>query len=92
MQARIADELALLRTRFPDLEYRDEGQWVCIPTFPVTLGWNRTTTQIAYQITVGFPGTPPYAFYVPVGIQYGEQRPNNYVEARALANSHAIRR
>ena len=39
MQARIAGEVAFLCTRFPDLEYRDEGQWVCIPTFPATLGW-----------------------------------------------------
>lgn len=80
MQERIAQELTLLRTRFPDLEYREGGQWVHIPAYPICTGWNTTSSQIAYQITVGFPGTPPYSFYVPAGMLYGDVRPNSYVE------------
>ena len=80
MMERIAQELSLLRTRFPDLEYQEAGQWVLIPSFPVSKGWNRTTTAVAYQIPVGYPGTPPYSFFVPAGILFGDVRPNNYTE------------
>ena len=80
MQERIEQELALLRTRYPDLEYRGEGQWVRIPSYPIASGWNRTGSPIAFQIPPGFPGTPPYSFYVPSGIEYSSARPNNYVD------------
>src|SRR5581483_11707929 len=80
MQERIDQELTLLRTRYPDLQYQQDGQWVYIPSYSVTEGWNRATTPVAFQIRVGYPGTPPYAFYVPVGITYKDVRPNNYVE------------
>jgi len=81
MQERINQEIALLRTRYPDLEYRQDGQWVRIPSYPVSAGWNRTTTPLVFQIRQGFPGTPPYAFYVPSGITFNGQVPNNYVDS-----------
>lgn len=80
MQERLDQELALLRTRYPDLEYAPAGQWVRIPDYPLGAGWNRAATAIAFQIPVGFPGSPPYSFYVPSGIAHGGTTPNNYVD------------
>jgi len=80
MEARIGQELALLRQRFPTLEYRDDGRWVRIPEHPLSAGWNRATTDVAFQIPVAYPGTPPYGIYVPAGLTFKEARPDNYTE------------
>jgi len=80
MQERIEQELVLLRGRWPDLDYRNDGQWIRIPGYPLPAGWNRTTTDVAFQIHVSHPGTPPYGFYVPAGLTVNAQRPDNYVE------------
>ncbi len=80
MEERIEQELALLRSRFPDLEYKEEGRWVRIPSYPVPEGWNRSATGVAFQIPPGHPGSPPYGIYVPGGLMFKGERPNNYTE------------
>lgn len=80
MQDRIERELALLRERYPELEYRAEGRWVRIPAYPLPPGWNRETTDVALQIPPAYPGTPPYGIYVPAGLTINGQRPDNYTE------------
>ena len=80
MQERISEELALIRQRFPDVQYREEGQWVRIPSYPLPEGWNREATSVAFQIPDSHPGTPPYGIYVPAGIQFQGAAPNNYKE------------
>lgn len=83
MYDRIEAELGLLRTRFCDLEYRPDGRWVRIPSYPLPAGWNRTHTDIAFQIPTQYPANPPYGFYVPVGLTYDGQRPNNCADNNA---------
>lgn len=80
MQERITQELALLRQRYPSLEYKEEGRWVRIPSYPLPEGWNLTPTDVAFQIPVGYPGTPPYGLYTPIGLLFKGERPNNYTE------------
>lgn len=80
MEERIKKELELLRWRYPDLEYNEEGQWVRIPSYSLPNGWNRATTDIAYQVPVGFPGTPPYGIYAPSGLLFSGSPPLNYKE------------
>jgi len=80
MEERIKKELELLRKRYPDLAYKEEGGWIRIPLYPLPEGWNRPSTDVAFQIPVAFPGTPPYGIYVPLGILFHEARPNNYAE------------
>lgn len=80
MQERIEQELVLLRGRWPDLDYRPDGQWIRIPGYPLPSGWNRTTTDVAFQVHVSHPGTPPYGIYVPAGLSFNGQRPDNYTE------------
>lgn len=80
MQDRIEQELALLRVRYPKLDYRPEGQWVRIPDCTLPPDWNRAVTDVAFQIPTAHPGTPPYGIYVPAGLMFKGQPPDNYVE------------
>lgn len=80
MRDRIEHELALLRERYPQLEYRAEGRWVRVPSYPLPPGWNRETTDVAFEIPVAYPGTAPYGLYVPAGLTFNNQRPDNYNE------------
>lgn len=81
MNDRIEQEFALLRRRYPGPEYRDEGRWVRIPAYPLPPGWNRPTTDVAFQIPVGYPGTPPYGICTPEGLLFREQAPDNCTRA-----------
>jgi hypothetical protein len=80
MEERIDKELALLRSRFPEVEYKQEGQWFRIPSYPLPEGWNRSATDVAFQIPQGYPGAQPYGFYVLSGLLFQEARPDNYTE------------
>lgn len=77
---RIDQEFALLRDRFPSLEYVSAGQWIRIPSYPLPEGWNRTHSDVAFPIPAGYPGAPPYGIYVPAGITFKGSRPTNYTE------------
>lgn len=80
MEERIRQELALLRTRYPDLDYEPNGQWVRIPVYKLPPDWNLATTAVVFQMPVGYPGTPPYGIYAPAGLLFKGEKPNNYQE------------
>lgn len=80
MDERIKKELELLRRRNPELEYKEEGRWIRIPSYPLPKGWNRVSTDVAFQIIAGYPGAPPYGIYVPAGLLFNQGRPDNYTE------------
>lgn len=65
MPARVAEELELLRSLFPDLLYQEwNGQhWVRIPEFALPEGWAQETADIAFHIPAEV-GQPPYGFWV----------------------------
>ena len=85
MEERIRQELPLLRQRWPDLEYRPDGHWIKIPSYPLPLGWNRNVTDVSFQIKVGYPGIPPYGIFVPAGLLFNGIRPSNYAEPASPA-------
>lgn len=80
MEDRIHKELELLRQRYSDLEYTAEGQWVHIPSYALPGGWNRSSTEVAFQVAVGYPGTPPYGIYTQANLLFNGARPDNYTE------------
>ncbi len=84
MRERIEQELALLRQRYADLEYREDGHWVRVPSYGLPPGWNRPVTDVVFQIPIGFPGTPPYGIYTPLGLIFNGARPDNYTEPAAM--------
>lgn len=82
MTERMAQELRLLKREYPDVEYREDGDWFWIPLLPLTgTIWNRGETPVCFQAPPGYPGNPPYGFYVPAGLRLIDGRlPNNYSE------------
>ncbi len=82
MNERIKKELEILKKEFGDLEYKDG--WIFINNFKISSNaWNRDIVNICFQIPIGYPGEPPYAFYVPRGIRIkaNEQSiPGSYTE------------
>lgn len=81
MQSRIDQELALLRKYYSSLEYQQNGQWVRIASHPLPPDWNKKTTDVAFQIPIGYPGMPPYGIYVPLGLLYKDSVPKDYKAA-----------
>lgn len=70
--SRLSDELDLLRNWFgPDLEFRQDGQWVRLPSYQLPAGlWRADVVELCFQIPD--PPGPPYAFYVrPLGPDAG---------------------
>ena len=80
MRDRINQELSLLRQHYPTLEYHEDGQWVRLPAYPLPARWSLRTSVVVFQIPISFPGTPPYGFYVPAGLQFDGHGPDSYTE------------
>jgi hypothetical protein len=78
MDERIEQELALLRRYYEQVEYVPEGRWVRIWPVMTGSGWSEDPVAAAFQIPSGFPGAPPYGFYVPAGLLHHGKQPQNY--------------
>jgi len=78
MPSRIDQELALLRKYYSSVEYQQNGQWVRIASYLLPPEWNKEITDVAFQIPIGYPGTPPYGIYVPVGLLHKDLVPKDY--------------
>lgn len=81
MQGRIEQEIAMLRQRFPQLERN--GNWIRIPNYPLPEGWNRTETDVAFEIPAQYPGTPPYGICTLVGLLFRGASPDSYTPSHA---------
>lgn len=80
MTDRVHEELNLLRTAYPDLEYLEDAgaHWVRIPSYPVPEGWSHSMVEVCFQIPSS-PGQAPYAFRVRPGLQLaGDGQPDRY--------------
>ena len=76
--SRIEEELALLRTYFPHVDYNEQGQWIRIRDYVLPPGWNRSVTDIVLQIPPAYPSGHPYGFYTPSGIRFRDAEPGSY--------------
>jgi hypothetical protein len=77
---RLAEELVLLRSAYPDLEHRqvDGAEWARIPAYAVPEGWSARRVEIVFQIPTQ-PGQAPYAFYVRPALSLaGGSTPSNF--------------
>jgi hypothetical protein len=88
MNERLAKELALLRTVFPDTEFlaQDCG-WFRILRYTVQHGgWQQAVVAVCFQVPAGYPGDAPYAFWAspaPRQAASGAAPSNNYQEPSA---------
>jgi hypothetical protein len=64
-QRRIAQEIALLATRFDEINFDDTGfGWVHIPRFELPRGWSRPTTELLILLPSAYPQVAPNGFYI----------------------------
>lgn len=84
MTDRIAQELELLKKDYPNLEFREEGQWVLLPEYTLATDlWNKAVLPVCFQIPPAYPGEPPYGFCVQTDLVTkgaGEKPANAYAE------------
>ena len=86
MDKRIKQELKLLKREFPDLKHlkdKNEIIWIYIPAYKLPPNiWNQSSVAVCFQIPVGYPGNPPYGFFVKVGLclKGTNEKPSNYRE------------
>lgn len=64
MMERVLAELELIRSQYPDLEFREVDFWARIPDYPVPAGWGREHTEVAFQVPRDLFGQQPYGFWV----------------------------
>ena len=80
MHERIEAELALVRQRFPEVEHMEEGCWFRVPSYPLTESWNRSETDVAFQIAPGYPRATSLRILRPSGILFQGDAPKSYTE------------
>jgi hypothetical protein len=78
MEARLDQELRLLRSRWPEHRYDAAARWVLLPDYPLSAGWSRTATDVVFQIQLNHPGAAPYGFLTPSGLLHEGRVPINY--------------
>lgn len=62
---RMSEELLLLRTRYPEAEFREDGQWVRVPRLSAPPGiWSAAEYDICFQLRPGYPDVSPYGMNV----------------------------
>lgn len=85
MTERLAQEMEVLRSVFPDAEHHEvDAGWIRVPRYTVQHGgWRQDAVAVCFQVPAGYPGNPPYAFWVspPLRLASGDSPPvNNYQE------------
>jgi hypothetical protein len=84
MRPRIEQELALLRRAYPDVEQVEVSgeDWFRLPRYPLPPGWRLDDASVAeipivFLIKADYPGSPPYGFLTPLGLNCNGTPPGN---------------
>jgi len=91
MRPRIEAELALLREQYGTVDHKEVGgeDWFRLPAYPLPPGWCLGSdpvdrVPIVFKVTATYPGTAPYAFLAPAGLNFNGDTPaNTSASARA---------
>lgn len=77
---RVRQELAMLKSAWPELEYVSAGHWVRLQRYWIGLGiWNCSEAEVCFQIPENIPGQAPYGFYIrPQLLVCGGGPPSSY--------------
>ena len=84
LEERIKEELEILKSVFPDVEYSPDGHWFLIPEYPFMPKdpvWSPDPMPIAFYPRDGYPGQKPYGIYVPSDVTVEGEKPNNFKES-----------
>lgn len=72
---RLVREIAGLRKTFEGLLFEDVGQWVLLPRYPFPDKWSERAVSVVFQVPPGYPGAPPYGFYIPADMRFDGKTP-----------------
>jgi hypothetical protein len=85
LQERIAQEITLLKEKYPNLVYGQNCDWIMIPDFSLPEGYNLKTTKLMFLIPNTYPHTAPDCFYVEIGLRLSNGNiPSNYNEEMSV--------
>lgn len=84
MRTRIKEELALLRQQYGEVEHIEVAgvDWFRLPRYPLPDGWQIGSepveeVPIAFPVPSAYPGSPPYGFLTPAGLNFKGATPGN---------------
>jgi len=84
MRLRLEQELALLREFYNGTEHADSAgeDWFRLPSYPLPPGWRigenaAGDIPIVFLVKADYPGSPPYGFLVPAGINFNGAVPGH---------------
>jgi len=76
-------EIELLRKKYGPLEHGANLEWILFKEFPLSPGWNKTTTPLLVLIPSGYPTIPPDNFFVQTGLRLASgAMPSNFNEGQ----------
>jgi hypothetical protein len=85
MKERIAEEINLLKGKYPNLQHGENYDWVLIPDFPLPEGWSRKEIKLLFLIPSSYPHAAPDNFYVETGLRVNNgSMPSNYSEGTGV--------
>ncbi len=61
---RVQAEIALIRSRYSELEFRQLDFWARVPNYPIPAEWGRDQAEVAFQVPRDLFGQEPYGFWV----------------------------
>jgi hypothetical protein len=70
MSERVAHEIDLVRTKYPNVANGEQLNWVLIPKYPMPTGrFNKQESRLLFLIPVGYPSTGPDNFFVDADLE-----------------------
>jgi hypothetical protein len=75
LSPRLTRELEALRKGFEGLAFGQVGQWILLPRYPYPDNWSEREAPVTFQVPAGYPGSPPYGFYVSAGLRFNGEIP-----------------
>jgi hypothetical protein len=67
--SRLDEEIALVRTAYPELVLHEDSLWALIREYPVPDGiWTAPMAEVAFQFPPNLPGQQPYGFWIRPGL------------------------
>lgn len=84
MRPRIAEDLELLCEEYGEVQHGEVAgeDWFLLPRYSITPGWQLGAepvddVPVAFFVKAGYPGTPPYGFFGPSGLNFEGRKPGS---------------
>ena len=93
MHTRVAEEIAILRERYPELQHDEQFRWVMLPDVALPPGrFNKERTRLLFNIPPSYPSAGPDNFFVDgdLKLKDGSNPPGLNLGANSGSGSAAV--